>query len=62
MLNGDSQLRQELIAARERVVKQIEILRNPMRSYDQYPEGIAKLQKTLAEIDEALAQMNTPSA
>jgi len=51
--------RAELMKARERIKRQIEILQNPIRFYDQYPEGIAKLRATLAEIEKCLAEMGT---
>lgn len=50
-------IREELMTARETVLRQIEILETPFRSYDQYPEGVAMLRAKLAEIDECLAQM-----
>ena len=52
--------RQELIAAREK--HQIEILENPIRFYDHYPEGIAKLRASLAEIERCLAALEPPNA
>jgi hypothetical protein len=58
MTNNDTELRQQLMEARETVVRQIEILQNPIRFYDKYPEGITKLRNTLAEIEEALAHLN----
>ena len=54
--------RQELIDARENIKRQIEILQNPIRFYDTYPEGIAKLRATLAEIESCLADMDNPNA
>ena len=54
--------REELIEARERIKRQIEILQTPIRSYDYYPEGIAKLRVTLAEIESCLAEMGPDDA
>lgn len=54
--------REELIAAREQIKRQIEILENPLRFYDRYPEGVAKLRATLAEIENCLAQMELDRA
>jgi hypothetical protein len=53
--------REELIEARERIRRQIEILESPARFYDTYPEGIAKLRATLAEIESCLAELGTGS-
>jgi hypothetical protein len=54
--------RQELIDARDNLKRQIEILQNPMRFNDTYPEGIAKLRVTLAEIESCLADMDDKEA
>lgn len=54
--------REDLIAAREQIKRQIETLENPLRSYDLYPEGVAKLRATLAEIEHCLAQMEEDHA
>jgi hypothetical protein len=51
--------RQELIEARENVKRQIERLQNPLRPYDQYPEGVAKLRATLGEIERCIAELGT---
>ena len=54
--------RKELIEARERIKRQIEILENPVRFYDSYPEGIAKLGAPVAEIKDCLAKLPTEEA
>ena len=48
----------QLIDARDNLKRQIEILQSPMRFSDVYPEGIAKLRATLAEIESCLADMD----
>lgn len=49
--------RQELVEARDRIMRQIEILENPIRTFDAYPEGIARMRATLAEIEKRLAEL-----
>ncbi len=55
MGEDEKAVRAELLEAREQIRRQIEILENPIRFYDTYPEGIAKLRATLAEIERCLA-------
>lgn len=57
MTSDDTSIREELIQAREQIKRQIEILENPTRFYDGYPEGVAKLRATLAEIESSLAEL-----
>ena len=61
-MTDDSELCRQLMEAREAVVRQIEVIQNPIRPRDVYPAGIAKLRDTLSEIDAALAQLNAKSA
>lgn len=58
-MSDDQPTRAELIEARDSIKRQIEILQYPIRFYDTYPEGIAKLRATLAEIESCLAQIDT---
>lgn len=58
----DQSVREELLAARANVLRQIEILESPLRFYDQYPEGVAKLRATLAELDACLAKQEPDHA
>ena len=48
--------RKELVEARDRLCKQLEIVENPIRSWDYNPQLIAKLRAMLDEIDKALAE------
>ena len=59
MADDDQATRAELIEAREQIKRQIEILENPIRSYDSYPQGVAKLKAALAEIESCLAKLGT---
>ena len=59
---ADDTTRAELLAARETLKRQIEVLENPMRRMDVYPQGIAKLRATLAEIEDCLAQIDAGEA
>ena len=52
----------ELIAARDRIKRQIEILENPIRASDAYPDGIVKLRAALAEIESCLAGIRPRNA
>ena len=54
--------RKELIEARERIKRQMEILETPTRFYDSYPEGIGKLRALLTEIEGCLAELPTEQA
>ena len=54
---ADDTTRAELLAARETLKRQIDVLENPMRAIDAYPQGAAKLRAALAEIEDCLAQM-----
>jgi len=54
--------REGLIAAREQIKRQIETLENPLRSYDLYPEGVARLRATLVETEDCLARMEQDNA
>ena len=57
MGDDDKATRSQLIEAREQIKRQIEILENPIRFSDRYPEGVAKLRATLAEIESCLAEL-----
>ena len=62
MPDDDQSTRAELIEARERIKRHIEILENPMRASDAYPEGVAKLRATLAEIESCLAEIGSANS
>ena len=62
MANDDETTRAELIEAREHIKRQIEVLENPIRFPDNYPEGVAKLRATLTEIESCLTEMGSPNA
>jgi hypothetical protein len=54
----DSPTREELIAAREDLQRQLEIVRNPIRGMSQNPPHEAKLRSLMNEINECLAAMD----
>ena len=54
--------REELIAARAQIARQLEILERPLRLTDEYPLMVAKLRTMLDEIDQCLAQSGQTSA
>jgi hypothetical protein len=48
--------REELIASREQLTRQIAILEGERRPEDQHPENVAKIRTALAEIESTMAE------
>jgi len=53
--------REELIAAREQLTRQIAVLEGERHSHDRHPENVAKIRTALGEIEDNLVQMPRPS-
>jgi hypothetical protein len=61
-MDDDPPTREELIAAREDLERQLELICYPSRGMDRNPPLEAKLQSMLEEIDECLAAMDAEDA